>query len=114
MASDSLRSDRSAPVDDALGALSDSTRRLVVSVVADEDAVAVDDLASAVAALDPSDPDPRDVALRLHHVHLPRLVDAGAVVVDDDTVTLGPDGRLTVSLLSAIEDAAGDGVVVPT
>jgi hypothetical protein len=113
MASDSLRSGRSTALDDALGALSNRTRRLVVHLVADEGTVSVDDLASAVADRDPSDPDPGAVAIRLHHVHLPKLVDSGTVALYDGTVALGPDGRLAVSLLSAIADEVGDGIVAP-
>ena len=63
-------------------------RRLAVDVLSERDTpVALDDLAAAVAARETTESDPgadavNRTAISLHHVHLPRLADAGVVEYD--------------------------------
>lgn len=61
-------------------------RRIALAVVADSDGpLTLHELASAVAEREADAPDADDaeaVAISLHHVHLPRIADAGIVTYD--------------------------------
>jgi hypothetical protein len=77
--------------DERYRVLSAERRRLTLDVVADRTApVGLDDVARAVARRE-TDADVPDaaaverVAVSLHHVHLPKLSDAGVVQYDPDS-----------------------------
>jgi hypothetical protein len=83
--------DRAAPLDRAFDALCDSRRRRILRLVRDHDApaqghVTVDDVV-------PDGPARDRIATRLHHVHLPKLADAGYVEWDRDSDTVRPGPR---------------------
>jgi DNA-binding transcriptional ArsR family regulator len=73
-------------------------RRLILSVLRERDGgpVTLDSLARAVRdRLADSDrdrsPTKHDLRVSFHHVHLPKLADAGVVEYDDEAVRLLPD-----------------------
>lgn len=75
-------------LDDRIAVLADARRRQVLAHLADApDAVAVEDLVDRLVASDvgttPLADDPDHVTSRLHHVHLPKLADAGFVAYDE-------------------------------
>ena len=83
--------------------LSAERRRIVCDVLVDEGTpIQFGELAAAVAAREtaPPDPDAADnVAVALHHIHLPKLTDAGIIDYDPDTRQVGTSqtdlGQLT-------------------
>ena len=90
--------------DDLLDALSHRYRRYVlVRLTASDSPIALADLATEIAAwharsgADDSPPESEEVYLSLVHVHVPKLVDVGAVDIDSDRncVTLRRDGSWT-------------------
>ncbi|WP_232686894.1 DUF7344 domain-containing protein [Halobacterium zhouii] len=75
--------------------LSAKRRRIVCGVLADADGpVRFERLAEAVATREAA-PDGReeadDVAVALHHVHLPRLAEVGVIEYDPETKQVGTD-----------------------
>ncbi|MFC3477971.1 DUF7344 domain-containing protein [Halobacterium litoreum] len=80
--------------DDLFVALADATRRRVLWYLRAEDEVAVDDLVDVLAGWQLADTDVVDaadrerIAVSLHHVHLPRLANAGLVEWDAGNVSL--------------------------
>ena len=91
------RSDLSLDV--AFDVLADGRRRAVISyLIQDERRVDLDELATHVTAVEPTAADGQ-AAATLHHLHLPKLADAGlisydgtqqTVVADDSIRTLKP------------------------
>ncbi|MFD1513724.1 DUF7344 domain-containing protein [Halomarina rubra] len=80
--------------------LADDERRTLLGAFEEAEHVAVEDLRDHIAA----DADDRDHAsIRLHHVHLPKLADAGLLDVDadGDVVTPTDRGRALASRLEA-------------
>lgn len=71
--------------------LADDQRRTVLAVLSERaDAIAVDELASAVARRSDDPATARTVAARLHHVHLPVLDEAGVVDYDRAAARVEP------------------------
>jgi DNA-binding transcriptional ArsR family regulator len=101
-------------VDDAFRAQSDATRRHLLAYLDERgDAVAVSDLVEDLATAlneDGASARPRDeeaLALRLHHVHLPKLEAAGLVEVAE-----GPTGR-TVRLSDGVRGVQTGSMFLP-
>lgn len=100
------------PRDALYGLLSDRRRRTVLHQLDEcENPVSIAELARGIA-LEETDSDAdvpsdalRRVRISLHHVHLPKLSDAGAVALDREggTAELIEDGRGALTLLEAIE-----------
>jgi len=98
--------------------LADSRRRLILSVLFEQDSTVslenlVDEVVFYESAGEPgvhssheigATKDRRSVRISLHHVHLPKLAEAGAVVydVDDQTVRCTDHGRTLYDRLDAI------------
>ncbi|WP_225335237.1 DUF7344 domain-containing protein [Halomicrobium urmianum] len=68
--------------DDVVAGLADQRRRDALVVLASEEELSRDRLAEVLAARDQD-----DLALQLHHVHLPKLDDAGLIDYDPDEGT---------------------------
>lgn len=88
-------------------------RRVVVDVVRDVEVVTMRDLAAQIAARenavppsDVSDDRRRSVAIALHHVHVPKLVDAGVVTVGAgmDRIRPGPNADQVLAALGGLYD----------
>ena len=105
------------PTDSLFWLLGNPRRRVVLAHLqrrADE-TVDVDEVIDAVAARERPDPGPgthrERVAIDLHHVHLPKLADAGVIEYDPMERTLRYRGRRGLDLLlaasRAIKDEAG-------
>ncbi len=85
-------------VDDLFAVLGDARRRTVLKVLAgNQTGTDVESLATRVAAREsdaaeatPSESTVRDVHVTLHHVHLPKLDDAGLVDHDRGAGTVRP------------------------
>lgn len=105
------RHDRDSPIDAALRALADEHRRLTIQFLmeAPEETASFDELRDHVTAHSSGDSGPREVAIRLHHVHLPLLADADIVDYDprSETVRYRTDS-LVESVLSSIEAVSGN------
>lgn len=92
--------------------LRDPRRRQVVDVLEDRTTqVSLDDLASRLATCErwidgdgTSDSAVEDVALSLHHVHLPRLATAGIVEYDAESNVVTPRATETASRLVRAAD----------
>lgn len=101
--------DRSARMDRLLDTLANPRRRRVVRRLSERDApIAFERLVEDVAAeeRDRVDEDDCDgVRIALHHSHLPKLADAGVIVVNHDAETVEPGPQLptVVDCLNAIE-----------
>lgn len=79
--------------------LADDERRVLLATVDDEECVGVDRLRDRLAET----PEDRDhAAIRLHHVHLPKLADAGLLVHDETAgdVVATERGRQVASTFS--------------
>jgi hypothetical protein len=76
-----------AGLDDALGLLSDRTRRAALYVVSEteSDAMFVVDLAQKVALFEDTSDDIETVLTELTHAHLPQMAAAGIVEYDDES-----------------------------
>lgn len=82
-------------VDELFEILSHERRRAVLATLSDHQSVAVESLAADVAACEsddspavPSESLVDEVHVTLHHVHLPKLDDAGLVDYDRDEKTV--------------------------
>ena len=75
-------------LDELLGLLGDHHRRRVVTELADNSPVTVEEFVRAADGVAP-----HSVAITLHHTHLPKLQRAGVVTWDDGagTVSRGPE-----------------------
>lgn len=98
--------DRSPPLDEIFGVLADPMRREVIRYCADHaneptdlDTI-VDYLAEQRRDEDPVDRD--RIAIRLHHLHLPKLAETGLVEFDPES------GRLEYRSNDAIESCLSD------
>jgi len=127
---DAVDPEQSREADAAFAVAADERRRLVIHYLRDRKTAPLDELATVVSGWTQArgsdakmvTPDERErVRMALHHVHLPRLVDAGAVSYDRDAgvVTLDAPSDLLVSILErsladerrwARERARADGV----
>lgn len=85
--------------------LSDGHRRSIVAFLAAEDEPVR--RRAVLEHLAPDDEARRRIAARLHHVHLPKLVDAGIVVHDEDRDTL-ESGENIQRALRIVSTAPGD------
>ncbi|WP_226022889.1 DUF7344 domain-containing protein [Halomicrobium salinisoli] len=74
--------------DDVVAGLADQRRRDALVVLESEGELSRDRLAEVLAARDPD-----ELALQLHHVHLPKLDDAGLVDYDPDAGTVAYRGH---------------------
>lgn len=80
------------PPDDLFRALASSTRRRLLSVLASEASLTLEELADILVGWEstsdgPVGPDERaQVKIELVHAHLPLLSDAGLIAIEDDTV----------------------------
>lgn len=88
-------------------------RRRVLDAVRDEEAVSMDELAARVAAReakasvqDVCEDECRSVAIALHHVHVPKLADAGVIDVDHGTDRIEPGPRLD-RVVDALDGLSG-------
>ena len=64
-------------------------RRLLAYLVETDDGVATfSELIDHVAGVDSEDADEREVAISIHHTHLPKLADEGVVEYDDRSETV--------------------------
>ncbi|MFP9190655.1 hypothetical protein ACLI4Q_03165 [Natrialbaceae archaeon A-CW1-1] len=106
-----------APTPEAvLLAVANDQRRAILRLLndADEQAMAVSELANVVAehTLDgepPTDADRRRVHTALHHIHLPKLEDSGLVAYDSETNRVrDATGELGQELLTVIAPHEGD------
>ena len=83
--------------DAVIANLTNTRRRIIFSVLADEDGpLSRDELAQEVAARDPNSDtqsDEEKLLLLLHHIHLPKLADAGLVEYDADAGTVTYEGH---------------------
>lgn len=101
----------SLPTDELHRLLANSRRRLVLSYLQSHPAegAAVDDLVGAVARGEQPDPGPAThrerIQVDLHHVHLPKLADAGVVGYDPvaGTVQYEPSAELEAALSRSLE-----------
>lgn len=100
--------------DTLYGLLSDRRRRTVLYQLDErENPVSLAELARVIVLeetgsnVDAPSEALRRVRISLHHVHLPKLSDAGAVAFDraDGTAELIEDGRGALTLLEAIESS---------
>ena len=100
------RHDRDNPIDAALRALADERRRLSIRYLVEtpEGTASFDEIQDYVTAYGADDTDPREVAIELHHVHLPLLTEADIVEYDprSKTVRYRTDPLLE-DVLSSIE-----------
>lgn len=88
--------------DAAFEVLAHRHRRVVLSHLADSNGTATfDQLASAITADPGADESPDVVRLQLHHVHLPKLQQAGLIDYD------GPDGLVRYGGNELVEDLLG-------
>jgi len=87
-------------LDAVFDVLADGRRRTMLTVLADRrDATSVAELVEQTLADPTSDDDPNDDArttltIRCHHVHLPKLADAGLVRYDHEAKTVAPTPTL--------------------
>jgi len=104
--------------DQVLDALSDARRRIILQHLADADRpVALADVATAVAGRERTDGDGTDdrttakqVAVMLHHVHLPKLEEVRLVEQTSTEITLTPTGeRVYRSLLDGQDQFSDNG-----
>lgn len=82
---------------------SDTDRRATASILAERDGSTTRDalaraLAVGEAGRGNSEADTRDVAVRLHHTHLPKLAEAGVLEYDSDDGTVEPTDAPDVPL----------------
>ena len=107
---DAVDPDRVREADAAFAVAADERRRLALHYLRDRETADLDELATVVSGwtrarrtdAETVTPDERErVRTALHHVHLPRLVDAGAVSYDADAgvVKLDAPSDLLVSVL---------------
>lgn len=86
--------------------LADRRRRRVVDALADlQPPVSVERLAAAVADREPGETpaSPDDVAVSLHHVHLPKLAAVDVVDYDPETTTVTGERTARLGPLAAAE-----------
>lgn len=108
------RHDRDSPIDATLRALADEHRRLTIQYLMEtpEGTTSFDELRDHVAAHSSDECDSRDVAIRLHHVHLPLLADTDIVEYDprSETVRYRVDPLVegVLSSIEAVSDSASD------
>lgn len=103
--------DRDRSIDATLRALADEHRRVTIRYLmgTPDGTASFDELRDHVTAHSSGDDGPRDVAIRLHHVHLPLLVDADIVDYDPRSETVRyRAASLVENVLSSIE-AVSDG-----
>jgi len=97
------------PPDELFGVLSDRTRRRILWFLLEESRTTVDELADLLLGWEISGdgvagPEERDgVLVSLHHVHLPRLADAGLVRYDADSGAGASEIRIA-QLSDAVRD----------
>lgn len=100
-------------VDAVLDVLANRSRRLVIgALVAREEPMSLVDLADEIrpSSTAPTTPlDTRDLMIRLHHVHLPMMDEAGAVSYDatGQNVALTPFGRRIAAVNDAVVTRLG-------
>ena len=106
--------------DSLFGALADPRRRQICRSIAcaDEPVVTLEELAGAVEPADEPNStshasetwSPQDARTTLHHVHLPKLAEAGVVEYspEERSVGTGEAFPLALDLLRTIEDAQPD------
>lgn len=82
--------------DDVFDALASARRRYILSVLQDHEMLALADIADEIATWEHDAPLPeitpetvKDIYVSLHHRHLPKLVDSGLVIYDDETELVG-------------------------
>jgi hypothetical protein len=101
------------PMSQCLGALANLYRRVVLYYLREHERASLDNLASCVAGWAASGvgarqtTDPETVRMSLHHVHLPKLADAGLITYDADAqrATLEPLSPTADRVLSVALDA---------
>lgn len=106
-ASAAARAARDVSEDELRRVLSDGRRRSIVAFLATEDGPV--HRSAVVEHLAPTEAEQRRIATRLHHVHLPKLADAGLAVHDAgrDTLEAGANiGRALHVLTTAPDDPA--------
>lgn len=81
--------------------LSDGRRRSIIAFLDSEDEPV--HRRAVLAHLAPDDEERARIATRLHHVHLPKLVDSGLLVHDrdEDTLESGPNAPRALRALTA-------------
>lgn len=98
----------SPPADDVLEILAHPRRRQVLRHLRATGSTSVDAVLDHVVTGDEADSVARRrrVAIQLHHVHLPKLVDAGLLTHDDGrgVVELTASNEFVESLLSLVND----------
>lgn len=106
------------PLDTVFDILSARARRVALYRLADEGTATVEELVDAVADGEADTDDRRQVRIALEHVHLPRLADAGAVAVDDETGRVryraSPTLGASVRWAREREGEEGSGEAVPS
>lgn len=66
-------------------------RKTTLNIVAEStDIVELNDLAMMVAERETDEVDPERIAVTLHHIHLPKMADAGVINYDPDTTRVEP------------------------
>lgn len=101
--------DRDSAIDATLRALADEHRRLTIRYLMEtpEGTASFDGLRDHVTAHSSIDTDSRDVAIRLHHVHLPLLADTDIVEYDPRSKTVRyREDPLVEGMLSSIEEVS--------
>lgn len=93
------------PIDELLGLLSSARRRrLVASLDSEDGLVSLSDAVARVAESEGGDQRKPAVTTEFHHVHLPKLTDAGVVRYDReaDALEAGPNAELVARLLESV------------
>lgn len=99
------------PVDTALRLLADDTRRYALALLsATPDGVAsLSELVDCVATRSPAIEDREEASIRLHHLVLPRLADAGVIDYDPRSETVRYYGEPALeALLDSVEAESPD------
>ncbi|MFB6185096.1 MAG: ArsR family transcriptional regulator [Haloarculaceae archaeon] len=97
-----MSENRRPPVDSVYRVLTDRRRRrAVVALDEHEPSATVDELCRWLRDGE-GDDGGADVGVELHHVHLPKLVDAGVVTYDGDRVTLTEHGKRVADVVEGV------------